>query len=204
MAFTFFFRDNAVLELIGTHVVPSLVGYSKIRIWDGGCAMGPEPYSLAITLAERMSHFAFRNVHIDATDIDEQGDFGRTIEKAVYPKEELERIPRAILEKYFVPAEEQGYFRIIDTIRGSIHFRRHDLLSLKPIADGYQLIMCKNVLLHFSPDDRTKVIRMFHSALARGGYFATERTQEMPEQVAGLFERVSAEGQLYRKVEGAS
>ncbi len=204
MAFTFFFRDNTVLELIGTHVVPSLAGYSKIRIWDAGCAMGPEPYSLAITMAEKMGHFAFRNVYIDATDIDEQGDFGQIIGKGVYPKDQLERIPSETFAKYFVPAEEPGHLKVVDAVRQSIHFRKHDLLSLNPFADGFLLVMCKNVLLHFSPENRAKVIRMFHSSLAPGGYFATERTQEMPPEVSHLFTQVSSEGQLYRKVDVAS
>ena len=203
MAFTFFFRDNTVLELIAKHVVPNLVGYSRIRIWDGGCAMGPEPYSLAITIAESMGPFAFRNIHIDATDIDEQENFGKTIEMGVYPSDQVQRIPQEILAKYFVPAEEQGYYRIIDTVRQSIHFRKHDLLSLKPIAEGFHLIMCKNVLLHFQPKERSQVIKMFHSALATGGYFATEKTQEMPEELKHLFELISPEVHLYKKVEAA-
>ena len=204
MAFTFFFRDQTVLDLIATHVVPTLSGYSRIRIWDGGCAMGPEPYSLAITIAEKMGHFAFRNVHIDATDIDEQGVFEKIIENGVYPIDQLERITPEIFGKYFTPGEGKGEFRVVDSIRQAIHFKRHDLLSLKSIADGYRLIVCKNVLLHFHPAERVNVIRMFHSALAPGGFFATERTQEMPRELAHLFEKMSEEGQLYRKAETLS
>ena len=204
MAFTFFFRDITVLEMIAKHVLPNLAGYSRVRIWDGGCAMGPEPYSLAITLAESMGHFAFRNIHIDATDIDEQEDFGKTIESGVYPQDQVQRIPADIFAKYFVPAEQEGFFRIIDPVRQAIHFQRHDLLTLKPIGEGFHLIVCKNVLLHFSPDERAKVIRMFHSALAPGGYFATERTQEMPQELSHLFSQVSSEGQLFKKMEAAA
>ena len=165
---------------------------------------GARTVSLAITLAESMGHFAFRNIHIDATDIEEQEDFGRIIALGVYPKDQVERIPPNIFAKYFVPAEQEGYFRIVDDVRQSIHFQRHDLLSLKPIGEGFHLVVCKNVLLHFHPDDRTKVIRMFHSALAPGGYFATERTQEMPGEISHLFAQVSSEGQLYKKLEAAA
>ena len=48
MAFTFFFRDMSILDLIGQHVVPAVSGFTRVRVWDAGCAMGPEPYSLAI------------------------------------------------------------------------------------------------------------------------------------------------------------
>ncbi len=166
--------------------------------------MGPEPYSLAIVLAESMGHFAFRNVHIEATDYEEQENFGKIIEMGVYPADQVQRIPPEIFSKYFVPAEQEGQFRIIDSIRQSIHFQKHDLLSLKPIGEGFHLIVCKNVLLHFQPAERTKVIRMFHSALAPGGYLATERTQEMPEELSGHFHQISPEGQLFEKMEIAA
>jgi chemotaxis protein methyltransferase CheR len=204
MAFTFFFRDITVLNLIAVHVIPDLAGFSKIRIWDGGCAMGPEPYSLAMIIADKMGHFAFRNVRIDATDIDEQGAFEKTIEDGSYPEEQVKRIPPEIFSRYFAPAEKPGYFRVVDTIRNSIRFQRHDLQSLKPIGAGYHLILCKNVLLHFQPQERIEVIRMFHAALAPGGYFATEQTQKMPEALAGYFTQVAQEGQLFRKVEAMS
>ena len=44
-------------------------GRSRIRIWDAGCAMGPEPYTLAILLAESMNPFAFRNIQLFATGL---------------------------------------------------------------------------------------------------------------------------------------
>jgi chemotaxis protein methyltransferase CheR len=200
MAFTFFFRDLTVLDLIANHVIPDLSGFSKIRIWDGGCAMGPEPYSLAMIIAEKMGHFAFRNVRIDATDIDEQEVFGKTIEEGTYPEDQVKRIPPDIFSKYFVPAAD-GYHRIVDKIRESVHFQRHDLRSLKPIGTGYHLILCKNVLLHLQPEERVEVIKMFHSALAPGGYFATEQTQKIPDKIAHLFSQVSPEGQLFKKLE---
>ena len=54
MAYTFFFRDLQMLELAINHVVPELAGRSRPKIWDAGCAMGPEVYTLAILLAKEM------------------------------------------------------------------------------------------------------------------------------------------------------
>ena len=39
------------------HVVPAIKTRRYIRVWDAGCAMGPEPYSLAILMREKcLSH----------------------------------------------------------------------------------------------------------------------------------------------------
>ena len=199
MAFTFFFRDGQTLDLLAQHVIPELKTRRHIHVWDAGCAMGPEPYSVAITFREQMGHFAFRNVKIWASDIDESSGFGEIIAKGIYSDQETKRIPAEIRDRYFSPVGDNGSLRISDEIRKSVEFQRHDLLSLKPIRDGFGLIVCKNVLLHFSPEQRVEVIKMFHRALSPGGHFVTERTQEMPPETNHLFRRVSSIGQLFQK-----
>ena len=117
MAFTFFFRDQQVLERVVDHLLPVLSGRSYPRIWDAGVAMGQEPYTLSIMLAERMGHFAFNNLRIDATDVEDTGQFAGMIEAAMYPQDELSRLPEGILGKYFEANGQHDYFRVIDRIR---------------------------------------------------------------------------------------
>ena len=200
MAFTYFFRDGQTLDLIAQHVVPDLKRRRYINVWDAGCAMGPEPYSIAIIFRENMGHFLFRNVTIYATDIDEGNRFSAIIARGIYSEVEIKRIPPEILSKYFSPNGEEGYFQISDEIRKAVTFQRHDLLSLKPIREEFGLIVCKNVLLHFQPQERVDVIKMFHHALSQGGYFVTEQTQKLPPGTEHLFRRVTNAGQLFQKV----
>ena len=202
LAFTFFFRDQQVLERVVEHILPSLAGRSHPRIWDAGAAMGQEPYTLAMIFAERMGHFAFNNIRIDATDVENTGQFAQMIEAAVYPRDELSRLPEGILEKYFEPNAKPEHFRVVDSIRRRVVFQQHDLLSFREIGEGYSLVLCKNVLLHFQPPERIEVLRMFHRALAPGGLFASELTQEMPLELAPLFQRAIPDGPVFRKVEG--
>jgi chemotaxis protein methyltransferase CheR len=202
LAFTFFFRDLQVLERVVEHILPALAGRSHPRIWDAGAAMGQEPYTLAIVFAERMGHFAFNNLRIDATDVESTGQFAKIIEAGVYPRDELSRLPEGILEKYFEPDVKPDCFRVIDSIRQRVAFQRHDLLSFQEVGHGYSLVLCKNVLLHFTPPERIEVLRMFHRALAPDGLFATEQTQDMPPELAPLYQRLIADGQLFRKLEG--
>lgn len=199
MAFTYFFRDIHTLDLTVKHLVPEVMGRRKIHIWDAGCAMGPEPYSLAMVFAENMGKFAFGNLRIQATDIDESNLFERIINAGEYPAEQVKRIPRELFAKYFQPARTPGHFKLVKNIRSRVFFQRHDLLSLKPVGENFSLILCKNVLLHFTPANRVAVIKMFHRALAPGGYFATEQTQQLPGEVGHLFQQVAGNAQLFRK-----
>lgn len=200
MAFTFFFRDLQTLEQAVRQVTESAAGRSRIAIWDAGCAMGQEPYSLAILLAESMGRFAYKNLRIDATDIDSSNLFERIIGDGVYHEQELRRIPRELFEKYFHPAEREGHFEVDYAIRSRVVYRRHDLLDLTPPGRDYTLVLCKNVLLHLTAEQRVEVIRMFHGALAPGGFFATEQTQKLPPEVAHLFTQLSPDCQFFLKV----
>jgi chemotaxis protein methyltransferase CheR len=193
------------LDHMAKVLVPEVSGRSRIRVWDAGCAMGPEPYTMAIILAEAMGQFSFKNLYITATDIDEQDVFGKIIVDGVYSDEETKRIPAEIFAKYFeVQDTNPPTFKIISSIRDRIQFQKHNLLSLQPVGSGFSLILCKNVLLHFHPEERVEVFKMFHSSLAAGGLLATENTQKMPSELNHLFSQVIPDVQLFRKIEQAA
>jgi chemotaxis protein methyltransferase CheR len=200
MAFTYFFRDLQTLEMICEHSLPVLRSRQYINIWDAGCATGPEPYTLAILIREHVGHMYYRNVRISATDIDGSNLFDEIIKDAVYPKNQVERIPKEIFKKYFVPDEKVDHFRIIDEIKRAVTFKKHDLLSLIPVNKEFGLILCKNVLLHFNEVQRIDVIKMFYDSLTEGGFLAMEQTQKLPRSLENLFEPVVSNAQLYKKV----
>jgi chemotaxis protein methyltransferase CheR len=199
MAFTYFFRDRDVLDLVVQYALPDLKTHMYINVWDAGCANGPEPYSLAILLRENMGKFMFRNVRIYATDIDESGEFGGIIANGMYSEQEVRRIPADIFARYFIPVPGNSHFQISEEMRKAVRFQRHDLCSLQSIRDGFGLIVCKNVLLHLAPQMRLAVLCMFHASLGEGGYLVVEQTQKLPTEIEPLFRQVNAAGQLFQK-----
>ena len=200
MAFTFFFRDLPALHAIRDHVIPALRKNRYIRIWDAGCAMGPEPYSLAIIFREALGYYEFKRLKIYATDLDEESNqFGKIIAEGIYPEEAVKRMPGDIFRKYFSTNNNPGSFKIADEIMQCVSFQKHDLRTLKPIRDNFGLIVCKNVLLHLKEQERVDVIKMFHKSLAAGGFFVTEHTQKMPKETAHLFEHITPNVQLFQK-----
>jgi len=79
MAFTFFFRDSHTFGMCSKIAFAEIDGMKEIKIWDAGCAMGQEPYTFAIFLAEKMGYFGFKKVRIHATDIDETNTFHQIV-----------------------------------------------------------------------------------------------------------------------------
>ena len=199
MAFTYFFRDAQTLEVAVDQALPNIRGQAFIDVWDAGCAHGPEPYTLAILLRERLSEMMFRNVRIHATDVDTM--FAETVAQGVFREDEVRRIPSDIRARYFRPGPMPGQVEVVDEVRRKVAFRHHDLLSLEPIRESLSLIVCKNVLLHFDPPQRESVIRMFHRALRPDGLLAMENTQKMPEPLSPIFQQLAGHAQVYRRLD---
>ncbi len=197
MAFTFFFRDTQILDTLIDHALPVLLGHSRIRIWDAGCAHGPEPYTLAILLREKMTACQYNSVRIHATDVEPM--FAPTVTQGIYPEGELKRIPENLFKRYFRAASKPGMYQIVEEIRASVQFDVHDLLSMAPLRGDFHLIVCKNVLLHFQESQRCNVLRMFHQSLRDDGLLATEHTQKMPDGVCTLFRQASSNCQVFFK-----
>ncbi|PWR75113.1 CheR family methyltransferase [Methanospirillum stamsii] len=201
MAFTFFFRDAQTLDLAIDHFLPFIQSRRTITIWSAGCAMGQEPYTFAILLRERMGPNLFRNVKIYATDIDTYNQYVQVIGTGRYPEKDLQRIPPEIFSQYFrTDPADPGYVYISDEIRTSVVFKKHDLLTFEPIRTGVHMIICKNVLLHFSAEERLKVWKMFYDSLEAGGFMLHEHTQKLPEELNDCFTRIVMNAQIFRKI----
>ncbi|HWQ67556.1 MAG TPA: CheR family methyltransferase [Methanospirillum sp.] len=180
MGFTFFYRDAQTLRLVLDLFVPFIQNRVTIHIWSAGCSLGQEPYTFAIMLRERMRPFQFRNVKIFATDLDEYDQFGPTVTTGIYSADDIARIPREIQDRYFLSTlDPPDHVQVIEEIRHAVEFHKHDLLSLIPIKMGFQLIICKNVLLHFNEETQGTILHMFWESLEEGGFLLHEQTQKM-------------------------
>lgn len=201
MGFSYFFRDVAVMDLIVKHVLPEVKSNKYITIWSAGCSEGQEPYTLAIKIRENVKNFTFRRMRIIATDIDNTtGKFGEMVTTGVYPKKMVERVDPNIVSCYFKKLNGGIQYELIPEIKNVVEFHKHDLLTYQPIKNGIDIILCKNVLMHFNKEQRVKVIDMFYNALNKQGYLAMERTQKLPEEVRSKFERVTNNGQIFRRI----
>ena len=61
------------------------------------------------------------------------------------------------------------------------------------------MIICKNVLLHFSAEERLKVWNMFYNALEYGGFMLHEHTQKLPDELNTRFDQIVMNAQIFRK-----
>ncbi len=201
MAYTSFFRDTDALKAIGDIAIPALAHWRSIRVWDAGCATGEEPFTLAILFASKLRPFPFRNLDILATDYEESSfpQFAEQIRSGQYSRKDIFWVPQEHRELYFEPTENPEVFQLTQEIRDRVRYIQHDLLTLVPPETGQALIVCKNVLMHFTPEFQVKVLEMFHQALVPGGYLALDGSQALPDSFLHRFPRVEAGLPLFQK-----
>lgn len=157
-----FFRIPDKFEYLRRELLPHLLaGNRSLRIWSAGCSDGSEPYSVAITLHEIAPFCQWR---ILATDID-----ATVLEKArsgLYPLPELRNMGSDQLAKYFVPTGNE--FQLKDQIRKRVRFKVHDLLR-DDYEEGFDLIVCRHVLIYFTEEAKDYVFQRFNRSLVPGG-----------------------------------
>lgn len=208
MGATYFFRDTQTLRMIPCTLIPLILEDEGLRnsknidIWSAGCANGSEPYTLAIILKEILDEETFSRVRIYATDIDPNNRFERIIKKGSYPQEDLQKIPEAMFTKNFIKdLDVQGNYLVSEEIKAHVMYMRHNLLSLKPVIESpFDVILCKNVLLHFTEKQITDIINMFYQSLSNEGFFITEQTQKLPSSSSKQFSQFISNARIYKKL----
>lgn len=157
-----FFRTPEKFSELEAKVIPELLKKnSKLNIWSAGCSIGAEPYSLAMILNDLTPHTRHR---ILATDLDIE--ILEKAKKGVYTANEVKNISQS---------REKGHFRlendkyvVSEDIKSRIEFKRHNLL-LDKFETGFDLILCRNVVIYFTEEAKDKLYRRFFEALKPGG-----------------------------------
>ncbi len=196
---TEFFRDASLFAVLRERVLPDLIADARmrgnvLRIWSAGCATGEEAYSLAILVAEALgAEIEQFSVQIFATDLDEEAvAFAR---RGLYSAASLASVPQLTRLRHFTARD--GSYEIAPRIRGTVTFGQHDLGQRAPFP-RIDLVLCRNVLIYFTPDLQRRVLLLFAFALRDGGYLAlgkAESAQLLATHFASADERVK----LYRR-----
>jgi chemotaxis protein methyltransferase CheR len=173
--YTTFFRDRDVYVYLEKTVLPRLFKSNEVKIWSAGCATGEEPYSLAILVQNLLGKkLANYKVTILASDLDEDA-----LAKAVmgeYSRKQLNGLEDSLIGKYFSNNGES--YQVKDFVKQLVSFEKHNLM--KPsLRKGFDLILCRNVMIFFSRESQQQIHMHFYNALREGGYLVIGKAEVM-------------------------
>jgi chemotaxis protein methyltransferase CheR len=190
-------RNTDIFDAIEAEILPELDAHAdgrKLKLWSAGCSYGAEPHTLASICLE-MGKKLSRTPQIKGTDINP-----RMIEKARrghFSDEDARDAPPRLLQKYFdkVP----GGWVAKPSIKQLLTFKVEDLFASK--TDAVDLILFRNVAIHFERERRDQVHEILANALLPGGILVLGSTEMIVDPSAIGLERVRPF--VFRRVEPA-
>jgi chemotaxis protein methyltransferase CheR len=202
---TSFFRDTSPFEALRTQVFPELFRQCRslrekrpLRIWSTACSTGQEAYSLAMLLQEM--GISPRDYRITATDISRQAL--ETAKLGRYNRFEVERgVSSHLLKRFFTACSE--HWEVNESLKDSVDFQRLSLHRPFMLAERFDLIVCRNVAIYFSPDHRRNLFRQINRQLHSEGYLLIGVTESVSD-LAPLFreERLNPGVTFHRRGKG--
>ncbi len=200
---TQFFRDPDAFDYLRSDILPKLITQAResdrvLRFWTAGCASGEEPYSLAMLLTELLgAELSEWSVKIFATDLDEAAiSFAR---RGLYSENLVKGIPAEYRDRFFERVDH-GY-RISKTLRQMVIFGQQDLSRSAPFP-RINLVLCRNVLIYFTPELQEYVLNQFAFSLSPGGYLFLGKAETVrPAQ--SFYELINKHWKVYRCTGGA-
>ncbi|MET0286866.1 MAG: CheR family methyltransferase [Polyangiales bacterium] len=169
---TYFFRDPPHYEMLRREVLPAILRQrgpgDVLEVWSAGCATGEEPYSLAMLLEQELlgerSQVLGSDVSIRAL---------ARAKRALYSRWSLRATTELQQKRYFEQVGRE--YRLAPRIRKKARFIQHSLSAeVYPRpgsrAFGFDLILCRNVLIYFDPKATALVGQKLARALKDDGY----------------------------------
>jgi chemotaxis protein methyltransferase CheR len=176
---TRFFREPRHFEFLEKKAIPRWCLDAQegrrpksLRVWSAGCSSGEEPYSLAMLFATYLPPEQGWKTAILATDIST-----RVLEKArsgIYEITKSSEIPEAMLKRCMLRGidKEYGRMKVMPIVRSMIEFRRFNLIEwILPPTEKFDVIFCRNVLIYFDTDSKTRVTERLAQCLTPRGFF---------------------------------
>jgi chemotaxis protein methyltransferase CheR len=164
------FRDPFVYRAVRDKVVPLLKTWPHFKIWHAGCATGEEVYSLAIILKEEG---IYDRATIYATDFNDIA-LSRARE-GIYEVKNLQKATKNYQQAGGKMSFSEYYHARYDAavmnnkIKDRIVFSTHNLASDSVFGEMH-LVFCRNVLIYFNSDLKSRALNLFTESLVHGGF----------------------------------
>ncbi|RKS80190.1 chemotaxis protein methyltransferase CheR [Motilibacter peucedani] len=155
---TSWFRDGSPFRALSDVLVPEILASGRadrtLRIWSAACSSGQEPYTVAMSLTDKVKAAGWR-LDIFATDISEEmltrARAGR------YSQLEVNRgLPAPLLVKHF--SRRGTEWEAAPELRSSIRFQRMNLAAPFPPMQPFDIVLLRNVLIYFDTATKRSIL----------------------------------------------
>ena len=158
VGFTFFDRDRAQLDALAV----SLARRGRpVRVWSAGCSSGEEVWTLALALLQQGVTFSIHGSDVDTARLE-------VARRGCYAAERLQRLTDTERRAYF-SSDGRGVCTVAEALREHVTFAVHNLADQPPPSGPFDAIVCRNVLMYFTPRATRAVMAGFRHVLSADG-----------------------------------
>ncbi len=183
---TYFFRDKSPFKLLQYKILPDLMdrrtnrrfGSMKptLRIWSAANSTGQELYSIAMILLEMGITPKNCNMKLLGTDISDAAIHQSSL--GVYNKFEVSRgLDPRWLTKYFTPHGDK--YKVKEDLRSMVHFQRMNLMNPLSSISKFDIVLCRNVMIYFTPQDRKRIYTNIAKTMEDDAYLLIGSTESL-------------------------
>lgn len=152
---TSFFRETHHFGYLREVFLPARLAAprgQRIRLWSSACSSGEEPYSIAMTIVERIPDWQRWDIKILATDLDT--DMLARAQRGIYAAERLKGVDPTRRSRFFTETTEGSgpAYRVNAELARLITFRQINLMAPLPMTGPLDVIFCRNVVIYFDKD----------------------------------------------------
>ena len=210
---TNFFRDQSMWIELKDKVIPLILGEkhssgaNSINLWSAGCSSGEEPLSLAICFLEALGEdLKGFKLMILATDCD--AETIRRAKLAEYDEMQFKEMPKGYMEKYFskkdvdVKIGSNTLSTVVYTpkpfLKSMITYEQDDILSRKKFRN-LDLIMCRNTVIYFDIETKTRLYDTFYDCLVHNGFLILGKTEILQGPIRDRFQMYDLHERIHVK-----
>lgn len=177
---TSFFREPEHFEFLGEFISDNLAkGKKRVRIWSAAASTGEEPYSIAMTVLIAAGTQA-ADMRILGTDISTKAL--TAAREGKYSTAAMDKVPDSLKSRFFLSLKDgdNAIYIANEYIKRMIVFKRLNLAKPPfPMQGQMDIIFCRNVMIYFDNDVRTRLIHELYRLLKPGGYLLTGHAESL-------------------------
>jgi len=173
---TYFYREPKHFDYLSKIIIPKHIQGRHFRLWCAASSSGEEPYTLAMTLAEKLASSSWEIVASDiSTRVLAKAESGH------YAMERAHNIPVHLRNKYCLKGtgSQEGTFLMSNEMRKSIKFSQINLINELPNIGSFDVIFMRNVMIYFDLPTKIKVVERVCQRLKKGGYLFVSHSESL-------------------------
>lgn len=193
---TGWFRDQYPFDYLRFTLLPHFSqrkSVDPLKIWSCACSTGQEPYSISMVVEEfAQSPFGKSKMVVDILASDLSGRALAKARQGMYCESAISRGLSDERKKAYFSEQKGKSWKVSTQLSRRVTFEQLNLLKKFDEVNYFDIVFCRNVLIYFSQELKSRVLKNLHQSMRPGAYLFLGASENIAD-VSDLFDLVQCE-----------